>query len=81
MATLYVRDMPEALYERLREQARGSRRSIGAAAIDILQRDLGAGESLSFEELLVRARAVRKRSRAPVGGKSVAEEIREDRDR
>lgn len=81
MATLYVRDMPDDLYERLREQARGSRRSIGAAAIDILQRDLGAGESLSFEEMLGRARAVRKRSRASVGGKTVAEEIREDRER
>jgi plasmid stability protein len=81
MATLYVRDMPEDLYERLREQARDSRRSIGAAAIDILQRDLGAGKSLSFEEMLGRSRAVRKRSRAPSGGKTVAEEIRDDRER
>jgi plasmid stability protein len=81
MATLYVRDMPDDLYERLREQARASRRSIGAAAIDILQRDLGAREALPVDDLLVRARALRKRSRPAPGAPTVAEEIRADRER
>lgn len=81
MPTLYVRDMPEELYERLRAQAKGSDRSISAAAIDILRRDLGERAELPVAALLVRARTIRERSRPDAGGPTVAEEIRTDRDR
>jgi antitoxin FitA len=80
MATLYVRDMPDDLYARLRDEAHGSRRSIGAAAIEILQSELRERGELTVGELLKRARNVRARAvcRATV---SVAEEIRADRER
>ncbi len=80
MATLYVRDMPEDLYARLREEARDSRRSIGAAAIEILQGELRERGELTVGELLKRARKVRGRAVRPADV-SVADEIRADRER
>jgi antitoxin FitA len=80
MATLYVRDMPDDLYARLRDEARGSRRSIGAAAIEILQGELRHQPELAIGEVLSRARKVRARAlrRAAV---SAADDIRADRER
>jgi antitoxin FitA len=80
MATLYVRDMPDDLYARLRDEARGSRRSIGAAAIEILQTELRERGELTVGELIERARKVRARAARPATV-SVADEIRADRER
>lgn len=80
MATLYVRDMPDDLYARLRDEAHGSRRSIGAAAIEILQSELRGRGDLTVGELLKRARKVRARAVRPATV-SVADEIRADRER
>jgi len=80
MATLYVRDMPDDLYARLRDEAHGSRRSIGAAAIEILQSELRERGDLTVGELLTRARKVRARAVRPATV-SVADEIRADRER
>lgn len=80
MATLYVRDMPDDLYARLRDEARGSRRSIGAAAIEILQSELRERNELTVSELLSRARKLRGRAVRPAAV-SVADEIRADRER
>lgn len=80
MATLYVRDMPDDLYARLRDEAHGSRRSIGAAAIEILQSELRERGDLTVGELLKRARKVRARAVRPATV-SVVDEIRADRER
>jgi len=80
MATLYVRDMPDELYARLRDEARDSRRSIGAAAIEILQSELRERSELTVSELLKRARKVRARA-VRAASVSVADEIRADRER
>jgi antitoxin FitA len=80
MATLYVRDMPDDLYGRLRDEARDSRRSIGAAAIEILQSELRERGELTVGELLKRARKVRARAVRPATV-SIADEIRADRER
>jgi antitoxin FitA len=80
MATLYVRDMPDDLYARLRDEAHGSRRSIGAAAIEILQSELRERGDLTVGELLKRAKKVRARAVRPATV-SVADEIRADRER
>jgi plasmid stability protein len=37
VATLYVRDLPERLYERLRSRARRNGRSVNAEVIHVLQ--------------------------------------------
>jgi hypothetical protein len=80
MATLYVRDVPDDLYARLRDEAHGSRRSIGAAAIEILQSELRERGDLTVGELLKRARKVRARAVRPATV-SIADEIRADRER
>ncbi|MGN6190281.1 MAG: FitA-like ribbon-helix-helix domain-containing protein [Conexibacter sp.] len=80
MATLYVRDMPDDLYARLRDEAHGSRRSIGAAAIEILQSELRERSELTIGDLLKRARKVRARGVRPAMV-SVADDIRADRER
>jgi antitoxin FitA len=81
MATLYVRDVPDDLYERLREQARSSRRSIGATAIELLRAELPKRRgSLTISEWLERAREIRERT-SRCAEVSAAELIREDRDR
>jgi plasmid stability protein len=81
MATLYVRDVPDDLYERLRSTAESERRSIGATTVEILRRELSQQSELSTSELLSRARAVRDRSRPVADSATVAEDIREDRGR
>jgi antitoxin FitA len=80
VATLYVRDVPDDLYERLREEARNSRRSIGATAIELLRAELPERRnSLTISEWLERAREMRERSSPATD--SAADLIREDRDR
>jgi len=79
MATLYVRDVPDDLYERLREQARNSRRSIGATAIELLRAELPERRGLTMAEFLERARAIRERSSRDATV-SAADLIRADRD-
>jgi hypothetical protein len=72
--------MPDDLYARLRDEAHGSRRSIGAAAIEILQSELRERGDLTVGELLERAKKVRARAARPATV-SVADEIRADRER
>jgi len=81
MATLYVRDVPDDLYERLREEAQRSRRSIGATAIELLRAELPERRrrGLTISEWLERAREMRERH--PAVTDSAADLIREDRDR
>jgi plasmid stability protein len=54
MPTLYIRDVPEELYERLREVAHRHHRSVTKEAIVILEESLGVGPS---DELLTAARS------------------------
>lgn len=61
MANLTVRDLPDELYERLRQQAKAHRRSITAETTVILERALG-GRALREDELLRRAKALRERT-------------------
>lgn len=82
MATLYVRDMPDDVYVRLREEAKDARRSIGATAIEILRSELGERRELPVEELLARARDIRGRAARRRDAKAtVVEDLRADRER
>ena len=57
MATLHVRNVPDALYETLRARAQRDGRSIGGQTVALLEEALGAKER--------EARAVRRRFRVP----------------
>jgi antitoxin FitA len=81
MATLYVRDVPSELYERLRQEAKTSRRSLSAETIELLRRSLSTGSGISLEQLLQGADRIRAEHAIPAGSPAAAELIREDRDR
>jgi plasmid stability protein len=81
MPTLYVRDVPSELYERLRHEAVSARRSIGAETIELLRRSLAPPRGVSLEQLLQDADRIRKQHSLPPGAPTAAELIREDRER
>lgn len=81
MATLYVRDVPSDLYERLRQQAASSRRSLSAETIELLRRSLSPRPGVSLEQFLEDADRIRAEHTLSPGSPTAAELIREDRDR
>jgi plasmid stability protein len=81
MPTLYVRDVPSELYERLRREAAAARRSIGAEAIELLNRGLASRSGTSLDQLLEGADRIRAEHALPPGSPSAAELVREDRER
>ena len=44
MANLQVKNIPNSLYERLRQYARESNRTISAAVLDAIEKELARGE-------------------------------------
>lgn len=78
MASLYVRNVPDEVYERLRERARRAGRSINAETIEILRGTLGARRDP--EELLAAIRENRKRMNWRPGAPTAEEIIRRERD-
>jgi plasmid stability protein len=82
MATLYVRNVPDDLYEQLRKDATASRRSLGAEAVERLRLALAPGlPPVPLDEFLKRANRIREEHPPRAGSPSAAELIREDRDR
>lgn len=81
MPTLYVRDVPSELYERLRREATSARRSLSAETIELLRRSLAPRTGTSLEQLLQGADQIRAKHLLPAGAPTAAELIREDRDR
>lgn len=81
MPTLYVRDVPSELYERLRREATSARRSLSAETIELLRRGLSSRSGVSLEQLLNGADRIRAKHALPAGSPTAAELIREDRDR
>jgi plasmid stability protein len=79
--TLYVRDVPSELYERLRREAASARRSLSAETIELLRRSLSPGAGVSLGQLLEGADRIRAEHSLPAGSPTAAELIREDRDR
>lgn len=83
MATLYVENVPDDLYEALRNQARARRRSIAAEVVALLEQNVVTERQMKARQDLSKLMA-RMRKEAPkrVGPFPSAEEmIREDRER
>jgi len=83
MATLYVENVPEAVYKALRQRARKHRKSIAAEVIELLEQSIPTEEELKRRrravEGLARLRAKPPLSPGPLP--SAEEMIREDRER
>lgn len=61
MATLTIKNVPDALYQQLKESAAKHRRSINNEAIVSLERALGKTTEIDREALLERIRARREK--------------------
>lgn len=83
MATLYVENVPEAIYKALRARARKNRKSIAAEVIELLQQNIPTEEELKRRrkafEGLARLRSLQSPGAGPFP--SSEEMIREDRER
>lgn len=83
MATLYVENVPDDLYEALRSQAKARRRSIAAEVLALLEENVPTEKELKAREDLFQ-RIIRMRKEAPKSKgpfPSAEEMIREDRER
>ena len=83
MATLYVENVPDDLYEALRSRAKARRRSITAEVLALLEENVPTAEDLKARHDLFR-RALRmreKRTKRKGPFPSAEEMIREDRER
>ena len=83
MATLYVENVPEAVYQALREQARKKRKSIAAEVIELLEHNvITADEKRERRAFARKMREFASREPLSEGPFPSAEEmIREDRER
>lgn len=80
MATLHVRNIPDRLYERIRERAEASSRSLSAEVVILLGRAL-EDKGSSVGELLTEISRRRRFRPAAVGLPDSTTLLREDRDR
>jgi plasmid stability protein len=83
MPTLYVENVPDDLYEALRERARKQRTSIAAEVLSLLEKDVPTAKELGRRKQAV-ARILRLASRKPLSPgphPSTEEMLREDRAR
>jgi len=83
MATLYVENVPDDLYEALRSQAKARRRSIAAEVLALLEENVPTAKELeSRHEWVRKITQLRKQEEASGRTYPPAEEmIREDRER
>jgi plasmid stability protein len=83
MATLYVENVPDDLYEALRTQAKSRRRSIAAEVLALLEENIPTAKELKSRREWVRklARLRKQPSNSSRAFPSAEEMIREDRER
>lgn len=83
MATLYVENVPDELYEALRTRARKNRKSMAAEVLSLLEQTVPTAKELNRRERLLQ-QVLRLRSlRSPGPGPfpSTEQMVREDRER
>lgn len=83
MATLYVENVPDDLYEALRSQAKARRRSIAAEVLALLEENVPTAKELKARQDLV-GKIIRSRAKEVAAGRTFPpseEAIREDRER
>jgi plasmid stability protein len=83
MATLYVENVPDDLYQALRSRAKARRRSIAAEVLALLEENVPTAKELMAGQDLV-GKLTRLRAKEVAAGRtfpSSEEMIREDRER
>lgn len=83
MATLYVENVPDDLYEALRNRAKARHRSIAAEVLALLEQNVPTAQELKARQALVQ-KILRAREKEKSSGRvfpSAEEMVREDRER
>jgi plasmid stability protein len=81
MPTLYVENVPQELYDALKERAKRERRSLAAEVVRILEQNVPTAADLARREAVFREIDRVRASSSLAPGPSTDEMIREDRDR
>ena len=83
MATLYVENVPEELYDALKSRARANRKSISAEVLGLLAENIPTAAELARRKELVRLARKLRSERSTVSGpfQTTEEMQREDRER
>jgi plasmid stability protein len=83
MATLYVENVPDDLYEALRKRAKQNRKSIAAEVIELLEQNIPTEQELRRRRELVKRLEHLRTTKSPGEGPfpSTEQMIREDRER
>jgi plasmid stability protein len=82
MATLYVENVPDDLYDALRRRAKEHRRSIAAEVLSMLEENVPTKKELARRRnIFERIERLNSGRRSEKAFPSTAEMIREDRDR
>jgi len=83
MATLYVENIPDDLYEALRRQAKARRRSIAAEILAMLEENVPTAQELKSRREWVRNLANLRKQKTGSDGRfpNTEEMIRKDRER
>ncbi len=82
MPTVYVRNFPESLHERVKKRAKSRRRSFGAELVELVDQALENDEIIAQRRRALEEIAnIRERNPQPPGAMSTLDMLREDRDR
>ena len=83
MATLYVENVPDELYEALRGRARQHRKSIAAEVLSLLEENIPTAQELKSRQEFLRRLSRLRSSKPQTAGpfRSTEEMQREDRSR
>ncbi|HKS81957.1 MAG TPA: hypothetical protein VJR23_10680 [Candidatus Acidoferrales bacterium] len=82
MATLYVENVPDEIYEALRNRARARRRSIAAEVVSLLEENIPTERELRARRNFLRKLQDSLARRKPAGNFASTEQtLREDRGR
>lgn len=82
MATIYARNCPEDLYEKVKARAAASRRSLGAEVVVLLDQALSSDDPVKRRlQALERIAERRRRNPQPPGAVDTLTLLREDRAR
>ena len=83
MPTLYVENVPDELYDALRQRARQNRKSIAAEVLTLLKENIPTSEELKRRRRISKQLAGLRRSAPAIPGSFPTSEqmLREDRER
>ncbi len=83
MPTLYVENVPDELYDALRQRARQNRKSIAAEVLTLLKENIPTSEELKRRKRISKQLAALQMSAPPIPGSFSTSErmLREDRER